>query len=281
MRTYRRWRKEGRIVADKRPTAKRPTPKNRLTPEEEQLIINVCNSKPYEELPVSQIYPKLLDLNVYIASPSTFYRVLRRHEQMVHRHRTKPGRRHTPPTIDTAHGPNEVYTWDITDCPSPVNGLFYDLDRVMDGLLVLNKRSRKIVGYEVHERESGSDAAELLQRIDLKERIQSKPQIITLLERLHSDNGPPMKCSTLKAKMEALNVTPSYHRPRVSDDNPFSESLFKTVKYHPSFPKSGFKSLADARAWSGSFVAWYNHEHQHSKIHLFHLSQEEGSFRVG
>ena len=256
MRTYRRWRKEGRIVADKRPTAKRPTPKNRLTPEEEQLIINVCNSKPYEELPVSQIYPKLLDLNVYIASPSTFYRVLRRHEQMVHRHRAKPGRRHTPPTTYTAHGPNEVYTWDITYCPSQVNGLFYYLYMVMDIY------SRKIVGYEVHERESGSYAAELLQRIYLKERIQNKPLV------LHSDNGSPMKCYTMKAKMEALNVTPSYNRPRVSDDNPFSESLFKTVKYHPSFPKGGFKSLADARAWSGSFVTWYNHEHQHSKINF-------------
>ena len=139
---------------------------------------------------------------IYIASSSTFYRVLRRHEQMVHRRRTKPGRPRTPPTIDTANGPNEVYTWDITYCPSQ-NSLFDDLYMIMDWILVLTKSSRKIVGDEVHERQSGSDAAELLQHIDIKRRMQNKPQIIASSELLHSDNGPPMKCDIMKAKMEA------------------------------------------------------------------------------
>ena len=114
----------------------------------------------------------------------------------------------------------------------------------------------------MHESESGEYAASLLERTYLREKILNKPLV------LHSDNGSPMKSYTMKAKMAALNVTSSYNRPRVSNDNPYSESLFKTTKYHQSWPSSGFDDLSSARAWVAQFVEWYNHEHQHSKINF-------------
>lgn len=214
----------------------------------------MCNQDEYAHLPPSQIYPKLLDNGVYIASPSTFYRVLKRHNQLSHRGRVKVAKKRRPPTTYTATGPNQVYTWDITYCPTSVQGMFYYLYMIVDIY------SRKIVGYEAHHCESGEHASELLQRTYWRERILNKPLV------LHSDNGAPMKSLTMKAKMESLNVTSSYNRPRVSNDNPYSESLFKTVKYHRSWPKAGFNSLEETRDWVNKFVHWYNNEHQHSQI---------------
>ena len=120
--------------------------------------------------------------------------------------------------------------------------------------------SRKIVGYEVHEFECGTKAAELLQRSCWREKVVNQPLV------LHSDNGAPMKSVTLKAKMEELGITPSYNRPRVSNDNPFSESLFRTLKYRPNWPSHGFEGLDAARKWVDNFVNWYNNEHKHSRI---------------
>lgn len=214
----------------------------------------MCNQEEYAHLPPSQIYPKLLDKGVYIASPSTFYRVLKRNNQLTHRGRQKKAIKRKPPTTYTATGPNQVYTWDITYCKTQVQGMFYYLYMIVDIY------SRKIVGYEVHECENGEYASALLERTYWREKILNKPLV------LHSDNGAPMKSLTMKSKMESLNVTSSYNRPRVSNDNPYSESLFKTVKYHHSWPKEGFNSLSATRDWANEFVHWYNNEHQHSQI---------------
>ena len=120
--------------------------------------------------------------------------------------------------------------------------------------------SRKAVGGEVYAQESGERAAELLQRTVMAEQCGHKPLV------LHSDNGAPMKSLTLLAKLYELDVTPSRGRPRVSNDNPYSESLFRTLKYCPQWPEQGFVSLPAARVWVHDFIAWYNHQHRHSRI---------------
>ncbi|SDS43698.1 Transposase InsO and inactivated derivatives [Halopseudomonas litoralis] len=256
LRTYRRWYRDGAVQQDKRPTAIKPAPANKLAAEERTGIIELCNSPAYSRLPPSQIVPDLLDKGTYVASESTFYRVLRAAGQLHHRgHSLAPQRRREPSTHQ-ADGPCEVWCWDITYCPSTVRGQFYYL------YLFEDLYSRKIVGYEVYEAESGEHAAQLLQRCLLREQCLHQPLV------LHSDNGAPMKAQTMKAKLEELGVLPSYSRPRVSNDNAFIESLFRVLKYRPQWPSSGFASLSEARVWVERFVIWYNTEHRHSKLNF-------------
>lgn len=254
LRTYRRWYLDGAVQADRRPTATRPAPANRLSIAEQEQIVELCNSPAYSQLPPSQIVPDLLDKGIYIASESSFYRVLKAADQLHHRGRALAPKRNAAPTTHRASGPCQVWCWDITYCPSTVRGQFYYLYMFED------LYSRKIVGYEVHETESGEYAAQLLQRSQLRERCLRKPLI------LHSDNGAPMKAQTMKAKLEELGVLPSYSRPRVSNDNAYIESLFRVLKYRPRWPSSGFASLGEARQWVDQFVRWYNTEHRHSKL---------------
>lgn len=254
LRTYRRWYRDGIVQDDKRPTAVRPVPANKLTATEQKQIVELCNSPLYSQLPPSQIVPDLLDKGMYIASESTFYRVLKEAGQLHHRGRSLAPRLSPAPTTHKASGPCEVWCWDITYCPSIVRGQFYYLYMFED------LYSRKIVGYEVHEAESGEYAAQLLQRSQLREQCLHKPLV------LHSDNGAPMKAQTMKAKLEELGVLPSYSRPRVSNDNAFVESLFRVLKYRPQWPSRGFTSLDEARLWVDRFVRWYNTEHRHSKL---------------
>lgn len=254
LRTYRRWFTLGQVQADLRPTAMRPAPKNKLNDEERQQIIDVCNQKEYASLPPSQIVPTMLDQGRYIAAVSTFYRVLKQANQLHHRGRSKVTRTVKPPTTYTAEKANEVWSWDITYMASRVKGRYFYLYMIEDIY------SRKIVGYEVHSEECGVKAADLLQRSSWSEKIGNQPLV------LHSDNGAPMKSVTLKAKMEEMGVTPSYNRPRVSNDNPYSESTFRTLKYRPNWPSHGFNSLEETRTWTQNFVNWYNNEHKHSRI---------------
>lgn len=123
------------------------------------------------------------------------------------------------------------------------------------------------MGYEVYERECGELASQLLQRTLMREQCFNQPLV------LHSDNGAPMKSLTFKAKMDELGITSSYSRPRVSDDNPYVESLFRTIKYMPSWPTKGFETLNSSRRWVETFVCWYNTEHKHSKLNYVTLSQ--------
>ena len=253
-RTLQRWHVEGVIGEDKRPIATRPEPLNKLSDEERQAVIDVCNMEEFASLPPSQIVPILADRDEYIACESTFYRILKAENMLHHRGKAKPRNSHKKPTSYTAKKANEVWSWDISYMPTTVIGQHYYLYMIEDIY------SRKIVGWEVQYSETGEQAAELLERSVWAEKCLKKDLV------LHSDNGSPMKSLTMRAKMYDLGVITSRSRPRVSNDNPYSESLFRTVKYHPRWPSEGFKSLDDAREWVKSFVTWYNNEHRHSRI---------------
>jgi len=254
LRTYRRWYQQGIVQADQRPEAIRPAPGNKLSEQERDQIVALCNLTPYVDLPPTQIVPALMDQGVYLASESSFYRLLKELDQLHHRGKAREPQRRTALSTHIANGPCQVWVWDITYCASQVRGQFFYLYMFMDVY------SRKIVGYEVYEAESGEHAVALLQRSLLSEQCYHEPLV------LHSDNGAPMKSQTLKIKLEELGVMPSYSRPRVSNDNAYAESVFRTLKYRPQWPSNGFKDLTEARQWVERFVHWYNHEHKHSKI---------------
>lgn len=254
IRTLQRWKVSGAIVEDKRPTDKRPEPSNKLSEEERQQIIDICNDLEFADLPPNQIVPTLADRGIYIASEATFYRVLKARNQLVNRTRLKSMRKYHKPKAQIADDANQVWTWDISHLPGKVKGHHYYLYMILDIF------SRKIVGVEVHDQESEEYAAELLQRAIWSEKCVNNDLV------LHSDNGAPMRSFTMRAKMQDLGVNTSYSRPRVSNDNPYSESLFKTVKYCLKWSVDGFGNTEEARLWVGKFVDWYNTEHKHSGI---------------
>ena len=255
-RTYRRWKADKDNTGDKRPIAVRPAPSNKLSDIERQAILDACNEPRFASLPPSQIVPTLLDEGIYHASESSFYRVLKAHNQLKPRGRAKAPNPRKPPETFIATKPCQVFCWDITYLPSTVRGQFYYLYMIEDIY------SRKIVGFEVYDREAGDLAARLLERTLLNENA------IGIGVILHSDNGAPMKSQTLRMKAYELGVLTSYSRPRVSNDNPFAKALFRTVKYAPSFPEYGFDSLEIARVWVNDFVSWYNNEHKHSGLNF-------------
>jgi transposase InsO family protein len=242
------------ISNDKRTTAKRPAPINKLSEQERQLMIKTCNTEEFASLPPSQIVPILADRNEYIASESSFYRVLKENNMLHHRGKAKVKKNYHKPTSYTATKANEVWSWDISYLPTSVIGQHYYLYMMEDIY------SRKIVGWEVHLNETGEQAADLLERSTWSEKCTQQDLV------LHSDNGAPMKSLTLQSKMYDLGVISSRSRPRVSNDNPYSESLFRTVKYCPRWPSEGFSSLDNARQWVKGFVGWYNQQHRHSRI---------------
>jgi len=258
VRTWQRWRRQGggTVCEDRRPQAKRPPPAHALSEAERAELLRVANTPRFAELPPAQIVPRLADEGVYLASESTFHRVLRAQGQTTHRGHAKapaPARR---PTTHSAHGPGEVWCWDVTWLPSHVNGRWFYL------YLILDLYSRKIVGHEVHEAESAEHAAQLVKRTALAEGVHAT----TTRPVLHGDNGAILKATTVLAMLHWLGIAPSYSRPRVSDDNAFVESLFRTAKYRPGFPTHGFADLGAARQWAAGFVHWYNHEHRHSAL---------------
>jgi transposase InsO family protein len=253
-RTLRRWTRGGPLHADQRPLVQRPEPRNKLSEDERATVLSICNSTEFANLPPSQIVPKLADQGVYLASESSFYRILRKAGQQHHRGRARPPVQRKPPTSYRASGPCQVWTWDITWMPGPIAGLFFYL------YLIVDIFSRKIVGWEVHEREAAELAATLIQKAVWAEGCISRPLV------LHADNGSPMKGATMKVTLEKLNITASHSRPRVSNDNPFSEALFRTCKYRPDWPNKGFATKACAQTWVKSFARWYNGDHLHSAI---------------
>lgn len=252
-RTLQRWTQEGELRVDGRPGADRPPPANKLTQEERQAVLDTINSEAFRSLPPSQIVPTLADEGRYIASESTFYRILREEGQQQHRGRSRaPG--HRPVSTHCATGPNQVWCWDITWLPGPAKGIYYYL------YLMLDLYSRKVVGWEIHAEESSGLAAKMLRKAYLREGIAGVPLV------LHSDNGSPMKGASMLDTLYRLGVVNSYSRPRVSNDNAYAESIFRTCKYRPGYPYKGFAALDDARAWVLQFVHWYNHEHKHSGL---------------
>lgn len=249
-RTVQRWKKPE--TAEDRRCGPRTRPANRLSSAERKRILEIANSEEFRDLSPKQIVPRLADRGEYVASESTFFRVLREEKQLAHRGKAKAPVSRPRPELE-ATAPNQVFSWDITYLRSLVRGAYFHLYLVMDVY------SRRIVGWEVHAEESSELAAALMRRVVME---AGNPEGL----KLHSDNGAPMKGNTLLATLQALGVVPSFSRPRVSDDNPFSESLFRTLKYRPCFPDGPFASLEAARAWVATFVAWYNGEHRHSGI---------------
>jgi len=253
-RTYQRWTRTGVVCKDQRPEAIRPVPANKLTPEERQRVLDVCHQKKNASLPPSQIVPKLADQGRYIASESSFYRILHEAQEQHHRGRSQKPRKSIPPKGFCATDPDQVWSWDITWLPAAIRGSFFYLYMIVDVF------SRKIVGWEVFDRECSSYAASFVYKAVLAEGCVFKPLV------LHSDNGSPQKGFTLNAKLDALGIMASFSRPRVSNDNPYSEALFRTCKYRPDYPKCGFEKIEDARSWVSQFVHWYNDIHRHSAI---------------
>jgi putative transposase len=256
--TLRRWKPNGEGLShgDRRPDADRPVPSHALSQTERAQIIAVANEPRFAETPPVRIVPALADDGIYIASESSFHRVLRAHGQMHRRGRAQPPRASRPPTTHIATGPAEVWCWDVTFLPAQIQGRWFYL------YLILDLYSRKIVGFEVHDTDSADHAAHLARRTALAEGIHAMPTRPVL----HGDNGATLKATTVLAMLHWLGIKPSYSRPRVSDDNAFAEALFRTVKYRPEFPSKGFADLDAARQWTVQFVHWYNHEHRHSGI---------------
>ena len=263
-RTLQRWRKnDGLTRGDRRPDAIRPAPSHALTEEERARIVEVANEPRFAEVPPARIVPMLADEGVYIASESSFHRVLRAHGQMNRRGRARPPRRSRPPTTHIASRPGAVWCWDVTFLPATVQGRWFYL------YLILDLYSRKIIGFEVHDTDSADHAAHLARRTALTEGVHAMP----VRPVLHGDNGATLKATTVLAMLHWLGIEPSYSRPRVSDDNPYAEAVFRTAKYRPEFPVKGFAELDAAREWAARFVHWYNDEHRHSGIRYVTPSQ--------
>lgn len=252
LRTLERWEKE-EGTQDKRALAARVVA-NKLTEAQRDLVLATANSATYQHLPPSKIVPLLADDGQYVASESTFYRILRAEKQLTHRLASRPAK-HKRPEAYEAHAPNQVWSWDISYLPTQVRGIYFYLYFIMDIY------SRKIVGWSIHEKEDSTHASMLMKQACLDEKVKADQLV------LHSDNGSPMKGATMLAMLQELGVIPSFSRPSVSDDNPYSEALFKTAKYHQSFPwLDKFATILNARTWGEQLVRWYNYEHLHSAL---------------
>jgi len=251
-RTVERWR--ARPEGDDRRCGPHRRPHNALSPAEEAQVLSVLACPRYAGLSPKQWVPQLADEGLYLASESTFYRLQRRYglgsrqRRLTHTHVTRAC------TVHRATRPNQVWSWDITWLPTVVRGLYFRLYLVMDVW------SRRIVGWRLSHRESADTAAELITQACLDGNVDPRGLV------LHSDNGLPMRSSTMIATLQWLGVVPSFSRPHVSDDNPYSEALFRTLKHTPAYPRLPFPDMDAAQRWVARFVNWYNREHRHGAI---------------
>jgi putative transposase len=234
--------------------APRPQPARALSDTERQTALALLHSERFVDQAPHQIYATLLDEGRYLCSPRTLYRLLQLHGEVRERRDQLRRPAYQKPEL-LATRPNQVWTWDITKLRAAVPGAYFYL------YVILDLFSRYVVGWMVAPGESAELAKTLIQETLSKQAI-SPGQLL-----LHADNGPSMSSRSLALKLAELGVSKSHSRPYVSDDNPFSESQFKTLKYRPAFPDR-FGSLEDARAHSRAFFHWYNHEHHHSGIAL-------------
>lgn len=252
LRTLQRWREQS--IGEDRRAGPRTAPPNKLSPAERARALAVVNAPEHRDLSPKQIVPLLADQGEYIGSESTLYRILRDQDQVKHREPSRPASKPHRPQERVATGPNQVWSWDITYLQTPVRGLFLYL------YVVLDIWSRKIVAWTIESAESAEHAQAMIAAACEREGV-CRDQLV-----IHSDNGGPMKAATLLAFFQVLGILPSYSRPSVSNDNPYSEALFRTTKYRPQFPRRPFASLQQAREWMTWFVTWYNGTHRHSAI---------------
>lgn len=250
MRTFERWRKNPAGDLRRGPRTK---PANKLSDEERKAVVETCCSKEFVDKNPRQIVPLLADRGIYLASESTFHRLLKLKELLAHREKARPRTHHKPQEL-VANGPNQIWSWDITYLRSNVLGMFFYLYMVVDIY------SRKIIAWDLAAFESCEISARMIREACLREGVQPHSLFI------HSDNGGPMKGATMLNTLKRLGVMPSFSRPNVSDDNAFSEALFKTLKYRPWYPDNPFQSIDAAADWVENFVRWYNTEHLHSGI---------------
>jgi transposase InsO family protein len=252
-RTVERWRQQP--DGEDRRDGPHRRPRNALSAVEEKQVATVLTSCRFAGLSPKQLVPQLADEGLYLASESTMYRLQRK---LGLRRTMRPSIGPRQPTrakvVHRATGANQVWSWDITWLPTTIRGTYLFLYMVMDVW------SRRIVGWCIDERESPDIAAALIRRICCDTGVD--PQGLVL----HSDNGKPMRGRTMLVTLQELGILPSFSRPHVSDDNPYSEALFRTLKHTPAYPKLPFADSASARSWVARFVAWYNSEHRHSAI---------------
>jgi putative transposase len=264
-RTLQRWRQSPE-QGDRRPERVQ-SPPNQLTDLERQRILNIVNSPEFGQQSPCQIVPQLADRGTWVGSESTIYRLLRSVGQIKHRASSNaPVWKKPEPLRATA--PNQLYSWDITYLPTAVRGRHYYLYMFLDIF------SRKAVGWAVYENELSDLAADVVRDVCSREKIQPG-QVV-----LHSDNGNAMKGASMLAMLQELGVARSLSRPAVSNDNPYSESQFKTLKSHPTYPRKPFADLTQAREWVARFVHWYNEVHRHSAIGFVTPSQRHAGLDV-
>jgi putative transposase len=250
-RTIQRWKRHP--DGDDGRCGPRHRPSNALSAREETQVIALMMRAEWSHLSPKQLVPRLADEGTYLASESTMYRLRRRVGVS-----TRPPRRRTTvtraTTVHRAVRPNQVWSWDITYLPTVIRGRFLRL------YLVIDVWSRRIVGWDIHDDETAERAAALIQRICADSAVDPTGLV------LHSDNGKPMRGNTMIATLQWLGIVPSFSRPHVCNDNPYSEALFRTLKHVPAYPRLPFASRDAARQWVTQFVSWYNTEHRHSAI---------------
>lgn len=253
IRTLQRWEDEAHALSGDLRAGPGTAPANKFSDVELARIAAVVTSKEFCDLAPTQIVPRLADQGKYVASESSLYRFLHSNNLDAHRGRAKLPVRKKPQEF-IATNPNELWSWDITYLKSNVRGVYFYLYLFMDIF------SRKIVGHEVFASESAELSSLLFENICEKNGVKQTGIV------LHADNGGPMKGATMLATLQKLGVVKSFSRASVSDDNPFSEALFRTLKYRPGYPTKPFKDIESARDWVAGFVKWYNTEHLHSEI---------------
>jgi len=232
----------------------RPTPSHALSEDERAEVRETLNSERFMDQSPRQVYAALLDERRYLCSVSTMYRVLRVHDEVRERRNIRRHPIYKKPEL-LATGPNQVWSWDITVMRGPVKWMYFALYNVLDIF------SRYVVGWMVAEVQTSELARQLVAVTAQKQGIA--PGQLTL----HNDNGSPMKGQPLVSLLETLGIDHSYSRPHTSDDNPFSEAQFKTMKYRPDYPDR-FSDIEAARDWARTFFDWYNYEHYHSGLNL-------------
>lgn len=246
-------------------TTEPPAPTSRqgreraLTPEQEKEVLAELNSDRFLDCSPRSVWAKLLDEGTYLCSWRTMYRLLASDQPVRERRRIRRHRRYSRPEL-AASGPNQVWTWDITYLKGPIRGQFYYL------YVVIDIYSRLVVGWLLGDRECEELARRVLEQSYRKQNVQ--PGQLTI----HADRGAPMKSKSVQQLLIDLAVCRSHSRPRVSNDNPFSESGFKTMKYSPDFP-ARFGAIGEAEEFCRRYFVWYNTEHYHSGIALFTPAQ--------
>ncbi len=252
---YRRQVHEGRLPLRKRSASKPRTPHpSTLTREEKLRVLQELCSERFCDLSPAQVYTTLLDEGTHLCSVRQMYRLLEDHDLLLERRRGGHARRGLYPIPQLeASGPNQCWTWDITRHPGPTRGIYYHLYTILDIF------SREVVGWTLAARESEGIARGLIGKTCERQGID--PKQLTL----HADRGAPMMALSMAELLHDLGVHKSHSRPRVSNDNPYSEAQFKTLKYRPDYPQR-FASLQAARTWCREFFDWYSHTHYHSGI---------------